>query len=287
PRQYQIAPCIDFTWSTSWKLRPDCRDFLPVDGDVDVLLLASYARVTDYKAHHQRSQGARQTSRRAVHFADAALFSLENVQTACAVDQINQPAVIEAHVIALDSLGAGRNVRHEGSYLTRRVRVRDIDDSKAMREPSHRNFRAAYLLAELMHPGIVGLRRSVLFRHLETGEGDRFRFVGYVYNPQESWRRHFQSHHILIGNQHDATSTHRKRYRQCRVRRPRKGRPQINPRDNFWLLHFVNPENNDPAVPVTGIQTVADPYRMMAAMGSAFPARLLAPGNPLPGHPPA
>src|SRR5262249_59875512 len=46
-------------------------------------------------------------------------------------------------------------------------------------------------------------------------------------------------------------------------------------------------EEHEPAVPVIGIQAVADAYRMMAAMGGTFPVRILAPGNPLPGHPPA
>src|SRR5207249_885875 len=106
-------------------------------------------------------------------FADAALRSFENVQAACAVDQINQAAVVEAHVIALHPLGVGSNVRHEGGYFTRRVRVRDIDNAQAMREPSHRDFRAANFLAELMHAGIVVRRCSVLFRTLETREGTR------------------------------------------------------------------------------------------------------------------
>src|SRR5262249_49448470 len=51
--------------------------------------------------------------------------------------------------------------------------------------------------------------------------------------------------------------------------------------------HVVDAEDNEPAVPITGVQTVAYAYRVMAAMGGTFPARLLAPGNPLPGHPPA
>src|ERR1700730_2915370 len=156
-----------------------------------------------------------------------------------------------------------------------------------MREPGQLNFSAAFLLAELLHAGIVGLRRSVLFCHLETGERNRSRFIGYVDDPQESWRRHFQSDHILVGDQHDAPSAHRKWYRQCRMRRPRKGRAPVQPGDELRLRHVVDAEDNEPAVPVTGVQTIADPYRMMAAMGRALPARLLAPGTPLPRHPPA
>src|SRR5215471_7576238 len=160
-------------------------------------------RITKLMSRAHR--GIASTSSRAA-FRRRRLSSFENVQPACAVDQVNQAAVVEAHVIALHSRCAGRNVRHEGSYFTRRVRVRDIDDAKAMREPSHRNFRAANLLAELMHTGIVALRRSVLFCHLETGEGNRLRFIGYIDDPQESWRGHFQPDHVFVGNQHDAPS---------------------------------------------------------------------------------
>src|SRR5262249_35727095 len=67
---------------------------------------------------------------------------LENVQAARAVDQIDQPAVVEAHVVALHALGAGRNVRHERGDLARGMWVGDIDDAQAMREPGDRNLGA-------------------------------------------------------------------------------------------------------------------------------------------------
>src|SRR5262245_21360799 len=42
-----------------------------------------------------------------------ALHSFEDVQTACAIDQVDQTPIVETHVIALHALGAVRDVRHE------------------------------------------------------------------------------------------------------------------------------------------------------------------------------
>src|SRR6202043_2356108 len=81
----------------------------------------------------------------------AALYSLENVQAARAVDQVDQAAVVEVYVISLHRPCARRNVRHERGDLARRMRVGDIDDAKAMREPGNWDLGAADLLAELMH----------------------------------------------------------------------------------------------------------------------------------------
>src|SRR5260370_6549333 len=113
------------------------------------------------------------------------LRAFENVESACAIDQIDQSPIIEANVIALHALCPRRNVRHEGGDLTRRVRVGDIDDAKTVREPSYRNLGAADLLTELMEPGVIRFLRPVLLGDLETGEGDRARFVGDVHDPQK------------------------------------------------------------------------------------------------------
>src|SRR5262249_60478521 len=107
--------------------------------------------------------------------------------------------------------------------------VGDIDDAKAMREPGDGDFSAADLLAELMHSGIVGLRRTILLGHLETGEGDWLGLIGYIDDPKEGRRGHVESHHILIGCPQDTPTTHLKRYGQRRVSRPGEGGAPVQP----------------------------------------------------------
>src|SRR5262249_35227658 len=92
---------------------------------------------------------------------------LEDVQAAGAVDQIDQPAIVEAPVVALDALGARRHIRHERGDLARGMRVGDIDHAQAMGEPGDRDLGAADLLAELVQPGVVLLERAVLLGDLE------------------------------------------------------------------------------------------------------------------------
>src|SRR5207245_4219488 len=46
-------------------------------------------------------------------------------------------------------------------------------------------------------------------------------------------------------------------------------------------------EDHKPALPVAGVEAIAEPQRMMAAVHGARPARGLAARDPLPRHPPA
>src|SRR4029077_14803234 len=73
-------------------------------------------------------------------FIDLASQTFENMQTARPIDQVDQAAVVEAHVVALHTLGAIRNVRHERSDFLRRVRICDVDNAQSVREPRDRNF---------------------------------------------------------------------------------------------------------------------------------------------------
>src|SRR6516162_2138744 len=110
------------------------------------------------------------------------------MQAAGTVDQIDETAVVEAHIVTLHSRCARRDIRHEGGDLARRVRVRDVDDAQAMSEPGDRNLSAADLLTELMHARVVLLGRTVLLGDLEAGKRDRLRLIRDVDNPEEGGR---------------------------------------------------------------------------------------------------
>jgi hypothetical protein len=71
------------------------------------------------------------------------------VQTARAVDEVDQAAVVVADVVALHSFGALWHVGHERRDLAGRVRIGDVDDAQPVREPGDRNFGTADFLARL------------------------------------------------------------------------------------------------------------------------------------------
>src|SRR5204863_9856594 len=56
--------------------------------------------------------------------------------------------------------------------------------------------------------------------------------------------------------------------------------------DEFRPAQILDVENDEPAVPIAHIESIALAHGMMAAMRRAFPARRLAAGRPLPRHPP-
>src|SRR6185436_2315297 len=59
-----------------------------------------------------------------------ALCPLQDVKTAAAVDEIDQAALVDEHVVAGEPPRAFRRVRHEAGDFLRGVRLRDIDDAQ-------------------------------------------------------------------------------------------------------------------------------------------------------------
>src|SRR5215468_8621246 len=139
---------------------------------------------------------------------------LQNVQTARAVDEVDQAAVVVADVIALDARRPCGHRRHERCGLARGVRIGDVDDSQAMRKPGDGDFRAAHLFAKLVQAGVVLFRRAVLLSDLEARERNRTRFVGDVDDPEKRRGGRAKAHDVLIGNQHHAAAAQRKRHRE-------------------------------------------------------------------------
>src|SRR5215469_11495326 len=70
------------------------------------------------------------------------------------------------------------------------------------------------------------------------------------------------------------------------MRRTGERRAPVERRDEAWLSHVDDVEDDEAAVPIAGIEPVALAQRMMAAVRGALPARLLAAADPLSGHPP-
>src|SRR5262249_45129569 len=139
-----------------------------------------------------------------------------------------QTPVVEAHIVALDALGAGRDVRHERGDFLRRMRICDVNDAQSVRKPRNWNFGAADLLAELMQPSVVLLWRAVFLGHLKTGEGDWPCFIGDVDQPQKGRRRWAgEAHDIFIRHQHDPSPAQRKWQWQRGVRWPRERRAPV------------------------------------------------------------
>src|SRR5215472_6065620 len=76
--------------------------------------------------------------------------ALEDMEPATAVDQVEEAARVPADVVAGNALFAVGDGRHERSHLPRRVRLGDVDDTKPVREPRHRDLGAGDFLARLM-----------------------------------------------------------------------------------------------------------------------------------------
>ena len=66
-----------------------------------------------------------------------------------------------------------------------------------------------------------------------------------------------------------------------------KRRAPVEPGDELGFAHVLDVEDDEPAVPVAGVEPVAGAQRVMALVRGAFPGRLLAARDPLPRHPPA
>ena len=82
-----------------------------LDRDIDSFLLAPHAGVTDDQIHDPVLMLSLPAL--APLLCAAASCSLENMQPARAVDQVNEAAVVEAHVVALHPRCPRWNVRHE------------------------------------------------------------------------------------------------------------------------------------------------------------------------------
>src|SRR5579864_2073762 len=74
------------------------------------------------------------------------LHALENLQPAHAIDQEDQAAIIHEDVVALAALGARCGIGQVVPHLARRMRMRDVDDPQALREPREGHFGALDLL---------------------------------------------------------------------------------------------------------------------------------------------
>jgi len=109
-------------------------------------------------------------------------------------------------------------------------------------EPGDRDFRAADLLAELMQPGIVALRRAVLFVDLETGERHGTGFIGDIHEPKEG-RRGWPGSRTTSSSrdQHHAAARRRNGTGRAVCVGQGNGGLQSNPETNFgWVMSSMS-----------------------------------------------
>ena len=112
-RQNQIAAGIDFVGGAAWKIDRNGGNLFPLDCDIDGFLLVPHAGVTDDQTHDPVLMLVLLRGRLRLPFPQPPSCSLENMQPARAVDQVNEAAVVEAHVVALHPRCPRWNVRYE------------------------------------------------------------------------------------------------------------------------------------------------------------------------------
>src|ERR1700704_4639286 len=123
------------------------------------------------------------------HFSGSC-SGLDDVDAADAVDEVDQSARIDGHVVGGRAIRPGGGLRQIVTDFFRLERVDEIDEPKALREPGEGNDRAVKALRRLVAAGHRRLRAAV---DVETGDligrdRDRSALVGDVIDPGEGWR---------------------------------------------------------------------------------------------------
>src|SRR6185369_3634821 len=86
------------------------------------------------------------------------LSPLQDVQPAAPVDQVEEPAPVDLHVVAGDAGMAGGRLGQEVGNLAGSVGVRDVHDAEPVGEPGDRDLGAGHPLAGLVAAGELRLR---------------------------------------------------------------------------------------------------------------------------------
>ena len=133
----------------------------------------------------------------------------------------------------------------------------------------------------------VGIERFVV-GHPEGGYGNRLGLLGNVDDPHEGvGRRREPVHHLLVRDHQEPPSLDGLGDRQRGVSGAGVGRAPVEATDPPRAGHVRYVEDDEAAVPVAGVQPVAEPEGVVAAVPDALPRGGLAARRPLPGHPPA
>src|SRR5262245_53113606 len=100
-------------------------------------------------------------------------LDLHNIEADVAVDEMDEPAVVDGDIVALRRPASGPRLWHVPADLARRERVGHVDDAKPTAEPGREHDRAAHVLAKLVRAK-AGLRRAgpraVELAHVELPE---------------------------------------------------------------------------------------------------------------------
>ena len=118
--QDQAACSVNGRASTDIEIRPYGTNASALDGDIDRLFPITNASVANDQAHFDCG----------LRYSLAVISkAFQDMQTAGAIDEIDQPTIIVAYVIALHAPRILRYVRHKRGDFTRRVRIGYIDDA--------------------------------------------------------------------------------------------------------------------------------------------------------------
>src|SRR5436305_4009489 len=107
-------------------------------------------------------------------FASLCLVEFEDVEAGIAVDDVDEPTLVDIHIIGLRRGLAGRGLGDEPAGFLRRHRIGDIYDAQTAREPRAVDERAIHALLELVCTEACrcgAAPRRVELAHFEDGEG--------------------------------------------------------------------------------------------------------------------
>src|SRR5262249_34553138 len=158
---------------------------------------------------------------------------------------------------------------------------------EAVSKASEGYFRGHDLLAGLMTGCHCGMRSAFDALHLEAAHHRRMALVGDIDGPHEGGDIALVAHDVLIGDDHVAPTIDREGQWQRCMRGAAEGWRPVKPGDELWLCHILNIENDKAGQPIAGVEAVAEPQRVVAAVGILGPGRLFAAGGPLSRRPPA
>src|SRR5690348_12691143 len=183
--------------------------------------------------------------------------AFQNFQTPDAVDEEDQPAIVLVDVVALAALRARRRLGHVMRDLFWRMRMRNIDDTEALREPGEGHFRAPDLLDGLMTAAVIRVIAVVETFDLIGADRDRMLLVGDVDHPHEGGQRRLGPLHVLVGDDRELPPEDVEGDADAGMRRTSERRAPVEARDPLRLRHVVDVEDMEAALPIARVKAIA------------------------------
>src|SRR5262249_52505101 len=150
----------------------------------------------------------------------------DDVDAANAVDEVDQAAIVDGHVVGRRALLAGSRIGQEMADLPGSERIGDVDEAEPLGEPGERDDGAAEAFRRLVAPAHRRLRAAIDVEpgHLEGRDRHRQLLDRDVVDPCEGGCGGPQLGDVLVRHDHDAAPLERLRDRQARGRPWRESR---------------------------------------------------------------